>query len=523
MTQNPLAAHLPKSAPAAQAQQSANPLVNYLPAAPVAVQGAAQEEDRSVAGYLGELVGNIPGSAVDVAGDLWDAVSSPIDTLKGLGGAAVGAVQLLKDERGIPTRNTFGDQRPAARAVGDYYSNRYGGGDEFLDSLRTDPIGVGLDVGGVLTGGAGAAARLPGTAGRLARAIATKADPVTAGGRAVSRTMDARRGARVPSNREFIEGAPTASQMQTQASDLYSAAETSGVRFKAEPFSRFIDDILSRLVDEGADTILSPKVSRIADILEGTKGRAPSIAELAILRRQFGAAASSADRAEARLASIGIDMVDGFVESGASQVGGTLAEARALWARSRKSELIDAAIENAQTAQAGVEAGLRAEFKSLYRARNSKKMRGFTTEELAAIKAVAQGNITTNTLRRIGSLSGGVDQSRNMLNMLAGIGGGAVVGGPVGAVAVPAVAYGAQRMAQAQTGQRAALARAITARGQTPQQAATVAPPASAAARLPQQAVEAAARRYPAGLVPSVAPVALGAQQSQQDPRRRRR
>ena len=516
MTQNPLAAHLPKLAPA-QAPQAPNPLAAHLPAA----SGAAPEQERSVGQYLGDLVSNIPGSAADVAGDLWSAISSPIDTLKGLGGAAVGAVQLLKDERGIPTRNTFGDQRDQARAVGSYYADRYGGGQEFLDSLRSDPVGVGLDVGGVLTGGAGAAARVPGIAGRLARAVAS-ADPVAAGGRVAGRAMDARRGPQVPSNREFIEGAPSASQMQAQAATLFDAAQSSGVRFKPEVYNRFVDDILSRMVDEGADKVLSPKVSRIADILVASKGRAPSIAELAILRRQFGAAAGSADRAEARLASIGIDLVDDFVESGASQVGGTLGEARALWARLRKSEMIDGAIENAQTAQAGVEAGLRAEFKSLYRARNTKKMRGFSDAELAAIKSVAVGDITTNVLRRIGSLSGGVDQSRNMLNLLAGVGAGAYAGGPIGAVAVPAAAYGAQRWAKARTSQSAALAQAITARGQTPRQAATMPPPSSAAARLPQQALNAAMRRYPPGVVPGVAAVGVGADRAN-DPWRRRR
>ena len=183
-----------------------------------------------------------------------------------------------------------------------------------------------------------------------------------------------------------------------------------------------------------------------------------------------------------------------------------MTEARGLWSRLRKSELIDTAIENAQTAQAGIEAGLRAEFKTLYRARRSKKMRGFSDAEMSAIKSVATGDVTTNTLRRIGSLSGGVDQSRNMLNLLGGVGAGAYVGGPIGAVAVPAAAYGAQRLAKARTGQSAALARAITARGETPRQAATM-PPAGQFG-------------YPSGAAPIAAPVALGAQRSQ-DPRRR--
>ena len=506
----------------ARRQQSGNPFEMEIarraaPPSPDAGMGQI-ESDRSVGEYLGETLGNIPESAGAVATDLWEAITSPIATGKAIGSAAVGGMQHAKDAMGIPTTNLWGNQRPAASAVADYYSDRYGGGQEFLDSLRTDPTGVALDIGGLVTGGAGTAARLPGTAGRLARAV-MQADPVIAGSRAVGRGVDRGIGRahdalrnRAPSSKSFIADAPTPGELQTQAATLFKAAEESGVRFKADYFDNFVDDIMAELVDEGADTILSPKVSRVADILEKSKGKSPSISEMSILRRQFGIAAGSADRAEVRLANIAIDRIDDFVEGGAGHVGGQLSEARSMWSRLKKSELLDTAIENAQTAQAGVEAGLRAEFKTLYRARNSRKMRGFTKAELAAIKAVAQGNFTSNTLRRIGALGGGSGPSRNMLNMMAGAGGGAMVGGPLGAVAVPLLGYGAGRAAQSMTQGRAALARAITAQGRTPGRSNLAIPPT--------HMVEDFARHYPPGAAPTLAPVAIGAERS--DSRRRR-
>ena len=42
-----------------------------------------------------------------------------------------------------------------------------------------------------------------------------------------------------------------------------------------------------------------------------------------------------------------------------------------MWSRLKKSEIIDTAIENAGVSQAGLEAGLRNEFRSLWKARNS--------------------------------------------------------------------------------------------------------------------------------------------------------
>ena len=143
-------------------------------------------------------------------------------------------------------------------------------------------------------------------------------------------------------------------------------------------------------------------------------------------------------------------------------------------------------------------------------------MRGFTGAELDAIKAVSEGNFGANVLRRIGSLGGGLDASRNMLNLMGGVAGGAAVGGPVGAALVPVAGHLAARASRAGTKNRAALARAITARGDTPKQT----PIPRQRTALDRFLVEGAARRYTPGTAPVVAPVAIGAERSQ-DPRRR--
>ena len=472
------------------------------------------QEERSALGYAAETLSNFPGSAGRAIADLATALFNPIDTATAIGGAATGGMQLLKDKLGGPSLGLLDDHRDEARAVGRFYGDRYGGGSEIADTIRTDPFGAALDVGGLLTGGASLAARAPGVAGRVGRAV-LDADPtakaVSAAGKAIQERLP-----KTPGNREFIEGAPGPDQLRGQAGELYKKADESGVRFKANYYDKFVDTALSKMVDEGADKILTPKIERIANVLAETKGTTPSLSQLAIVRKQFGNAAGSADRAEARLGSIGVDLVDDFVEGGASTVGGTLKEARARWSRLRKSEVIDTAIENSQVAQAGVEAGLRNEFRSLWKARGSKKMRGFTDAELDAIKAVSEGNLSANVLRRIGSLGGGLDASRNMLNLMGGVAGGAAIGGPVGAALVPVAGHLAARASRAGTQNRAALARAITARGDTPKQ--TPVPRQKTA--LDRFLAEGAARRYTPGSLPIAAPVAIGAERSQ-DPRRR--
>ena len=355
MPENPLAAFSTATSPQS-APRPANPLAAFStasasPQAPQAPMTPEPQQGRSAGQYLGEMLGNVPGSVGGAFKDLATAIFNPIDTATAIGGAATGGMQLLKDKIGGPSLGWLDDHRDEARAVGEFYSDRYGGGQEILDTIREDPFGAALDAGGILTGGAGLAARAPGAAGRVGRAV-LDADPTrrvaSAAGKAIQERLP-----RTPGNKQFIADAPGPEQLRAQGSKLFNQAEKSGVRFKPDYYDKFVDTALSRLVDEGADPILSPKISRIADVLAETKGASPSIAQLAITRKQFSNAAGSADRAEARLGSIGVDMVDDFVESGASHVGDTLKEARGLWSRLRKSEVIDTAIENAQVAQAG--------------------------------------------------------------------------------------------------------------------------------------------------------------------------
>ncbi|MCY4551069.1 MAG: hypothetical protein OXC28_22180 [Defluviicoccus sp.] len=177
--------------------------------------------------------------------------------------------------------------------------------------------------------------------------------------------------------------------------------------------------------------MLHPKIARLVGLIEDTPpGVAPDMGNLMILRRQFGAAASDMDKSTSRPGSIGVDLIDDFVESGSASASGMMKDANRLWSRMRKAETIERAIAKAETAQQGMEAGLRAEFKSIYRGivDGNKKCRGFTADETKAIKAVAQGNLTANVLRRIASLGGGSGPQRAMQNLIQGGGLGFALG-----------------------------------------------------------------------------------------------
>ncbi|MCY4608805.1 MAG: hypothetical protein OXD40_09445 [bacterium] len=437
--ENPFRAYLEQ-----QTQAPANPFRQYV-----------NQDDGSRNG--GIPIGDVPGMAAENflpslsqnAADIWHAITNPVETARGLGELGLGIAQQASVD---PRRDVDPslDFRDVSRAAGQAMADRYGGWNEIKRTIATDPAGVLLDVGSVAAPfGAGAAGKAASAAQAVRRATPTK--------------------------RQFIERAPETETLRTEGGRLYDEVRATGETFQATDFDDLATNMIDRLNEEGAAPILSPKVNQIMGLLREARGRAPSIQDMETLRRQLSDAGGSPDPSERRLAGIGIEMVDDFVEAASERGSETLRNARGLWRRARKAEVIEEAIENATIAKEGIEAGLRNQFSILYRARNKAKMRGFTDGEIKAIKAVVDGAPLDNLLRRVGSLSGGTGIQRNMLNAGAGMG---VVGGGIGALTmnpfagalaaglVPPAGWAAQRLAQRGTQGRADLARAMVASGE---------------------------------------------------------
>jgi len=97
---------------------------------------------QQAAGYVGELLGNIPQSALGFAQGVYEAATSPVQTLEALGSAALSPVE-------------------TAKAIGGYAAERYGSPGAIAETIKTDPVGFLADISTV-AGGAGAALRRPG-------------------------------------------------------------------------------------------------------------------------------------------------------------------------------------------------------------------------------------------------------------------------------------------------------------------------------------------------------------------------
>lgn len=118
------------------------------------------------AGQLGmEALRNAPGSAVQLGKDFVQPILHPLDTLANLKNLGKG----ILEKTGVISGD---DAVHYADAVGAWAAARYGGKEEILRTMATDPVGFAADLSVFLTGGATAIGGRAGTvAGAVGRAI----------------------------------------------------------------------------------------------------------------------------------------------------------------------------------------------------------------------------------------------------------------------------------------------------------------------------------------------------------------
>ena len=146
-------------------------LSQYSDAELEAIAGGGQPAPMSAKDVAVSAVKNIPQSAGNFLGGIYQSVRHPVDTAKGLGKAALGTVQLA-----IPGEQGNED---VARNVGQFFKERYGGLENFKRTVATDPVGVLADASTLLTGAGG----LVGVAGK-----ASKVGALANAGKTISNT-----------------------------------------------------------------------------------------------------------------------------------------------------------------------------------------------------------------------------------------------------------------------------------------------------------------------------------------------
>jgi len=135
----------------------------YKPKAPAAESGIPSA--RKSYGLLevpGEAISNVPASAKRFASGLYEAVTSPIQTAKGVLDLGAGVLQKALPESAVNFINQFeGNPAAATRAIeaanaaGGLIKDRYGSYEGIKRTLAEDPVGAAADISTLLTGGAG--------------------------------------------------------------------------------------------------------------------------------------------------------------------------------------------------------------------------------------------------------------------------------------------------------------------------------------------------------------------------------
>lgn len=249
--------------------------------------------------------------------------------------------------------------------------------------------------------------------------------------------------------------APTVQELKGQAGQQYKFAEDVGAVFKKNSYNQFANKLESTLAKEGLDKALQPRVFAALERIKDTKNSNVTLENMEILRRISQAAGSSADASERRLASIMVDNLDDFVETaqpsqlakGSSEAVSALTDARELWKRAKKTEIIDDLVASAELraeanfSQSGMENALRRKLVNL--ADNPKALRAFTKEEQNAIKVAAKGGPVQNVLRLVGKLA-----PTGIVSGGGSVGLGYLAGGPIGAVGLPLIGGAARKGAE---------------------------------------------------------------------------
>lgn len=323
------------------------------------------------------------------------------------------------------------------------------------------------------------------TAGQLTKG--TKYEPYARAAGALAGGIGTGMGEGFMAERAAMKAAPTTTDIRTAANNVYTNAKNAGVEISAPAYTNLADDIASTLKAEGFHPKLHPKIDGVLDSLGEVKGKTVELGELERLRRVAGIAARSIDGDERRIASIALDKIDDFMDnlspqqtiSGNPAVAGTLSEARSLWSKLKKSDKIDDLIERAKnratTQNGNYAASLRGEFQALLK--NKKALRGFTPEEIAAIKKVAKVGPVTGPMAAVGAM-----RPRGLVGAIQGTAGatGAMATGDI-MTALPALVMagagqGSQMGLNALTARRASLAEAMMRQGPGGMSAAQSAP-----------------------------------------------
>lgn len=267
--------------------------------------------------------------------------------------------------------------------------------------------------------------------------------------------------------RELSDAVPTIDQLKDASRSVYKEIDDAGITLKSGAFSDLTSRLEKAVSKGGFDKDITPKTAKALNRFQELRGADVPLSEVDNLRTVAQNAAKSIEPAESALGSKMIDTIDEFLDksgsralqgdpSAVAKLGKKYKTARDLWGRARRSELIEESFEKARLQASGFENGIRTQFRQILN--NKKKKRFFNKPEQAAMRRVVEGTKGENFAKLVGRLGFSEGGATNILGGAAGVGAGAAIGGPVGAVMVPAIGQVSRKLAQRMTAKNAEFA-----------------------------------------------------------------
>lgn len=285
---------------------------------------------------------------------------------------------------------------------------RYGTTERAKQTIATDPLGALMDVSLVGSAAGTALKQIP-RAAKLGAALergAQAIDPLTMASRVVTK---------VPREvGKFRFGAPDTTELRAMKDAAYAESEAAGAVFNPQALQQ---------LSQNAKTVKfnpknNPKIANLIEDIDDTIKTPQSLRQIDELRQRIKDVEMSIEPSDRKLAGDLREKLDDFVDDSLQNpsnfITGTpgvaipaLQKARKLNSQMRKAETLErlltiADVKSSMYSASGLENAIRAQIREFVKDPKAKKLRGYSKEEIAALREVAEGGSLTNVMRWAG-------------------------------------------------------------------------------------------------------------------------
>lgn len=264
--------------------------------------------------------------------------------------------------------------------------------------------------------------------------------------------------------------APVVDDLAAQSNALYQKARAANVTIKPDSFKRVAQNM--ELAAGRINKDLRPNTAGIVADVKAMAGKPVSLDQLDELRQVVGQSMKRAQPQDVRTLTRMKQILDDFADNkvtpndvtGDVRGFGYIKEARQIWARKSKTELVEemldlADVNSGKYSQSGMANAIRQKAEALYKQISKGSSKGWTAEEIALIRKMAKGGSNSQMVNWLAKFA--------PRGVVSAVGGGAVgnmLAGPAG-MAVPAVGFLAGRAADKGAMSAATSLRDMAARG----------------------------------------------------------